>query len=152
LKTNFAKIVEMPSTWWKQTGEEIASFIYENVTVKGLDYKDRPFKALDPRYATRKASGKIRRSHASAKANLFLTGDMMGNLKYIRHDKQSVTIGWSAGESEKLVGNANMGRIVTTQSTAISPKTQRRLDRFIYQQTEKNIKKNDTRNIIKLGR
>jgi hypothetical protein len=142
----------MPSTWWKQTGEEIVSFIYDNVTNKGLDYKDHPFKPLDKDYAEHKASGKIRRSHPSSKANLLLTGDMMGNLKYIRHNKTSVTIGWSASESEKLVGNAKMGRIVTTKSTPISPKTERRLDRFIYQQTEKNIKKNDTRNIIKLGR
>ncbi len=151
-QVKLANIVNMPSRWWKQVGEELSAFIYENTVDKGLDYKDQKFKALSSKYAKLKASGKLRRGGKSSKANLFLSGDMMGSLRYISNTLKSVRFGWSMSESEKLVGNARRGRIVTDKTQAISPKVARRLQRFINQQTQKNIRKNDTVNRIKLGK
>lgn len=143
----------MPKSWWIETGQDLADEIIDHTVNDGLDVNDRKFKPLNSEYATRKADGSIRRAGKQrAVANLWLTGDMMSSLKYIRATLKSVVIGWSPFESEKLRGNAKNGRHVTVKKKAISKRVAKSLQKWIDRQTQKNIKKNDTVNVIRLGK
>ena len=146
-------VVELGKAWFIRTGQELADRIIIHTRDKRLDVNDRKFKPLSEPYAKRKASGDIRRQDASSKgANLWLTGDMMSSLSTKRVTQKSVTIGWNSFESEKLVGNANRGRVVTSKKKAVARSVEKLLQKWIDKQTRKNIKKNDTKTVHKLGR
>jgi len=134
-------------------GAELADRIIVHTKDKQLDVNGKKFKSLDPVYAKRKASGKIRRvGGGNGKANLYATGDMLSDLATKRSTKDSVTIGWGFHESQKVVGNAENGRVITSAKRAIAKSIEKMLQRWIDKQTKRNIKKNDTVNIIKLGK
>lgn len=151
--SKLADIVKMPRSWWIKLGAELSDRIINHTKNKQLDVNDRKFKALSPTYAKRKASGKIRRvGSGSGKANLFASGDMLGDLNVKRSTQDSVTIGWGVTESQKVVGNADKGRVITNKKKPLSRMVEKFLQKMIDKQTKKNIKKNDKVNVIKLGK
>ena len=94
----------------------------------GVDGKGRRFKGYTRKYAeikgrkfTSKKTGKRykypRGSISSTQtnpANLTLTGLMLKGLQYKKSDKKSWTIGWTGQEAEKVSGNKDNGRDITS--------------------------------------
>ena len=149
--SKLADIVKLPKSWWIKTGAEVADRIIDQTQNKRLDVHGRKFKPLDPVYAKRKASGKIRRvGSGNSRANLFATGDMLGDLATKRVTRDSVTIGWGAFESQKVVGNADNGREITNKSRPLSKLVEKFVQKRIDAETRKNIRKNDTKTTYKL--
>ncbi|MBT7081854.1 MAG: hypothetical protein HN929_10370 [Chloroflexi bacterium] len=148
-----ADIVDMPRSWWIKVGAEVSDEIIDHTKNKGLDVQGRKFKPLDPEYAERKKSGDIRRVGAgNGEANLYATGDMLSDLNTKRATSKSVTIGWGLFESKKVVGNANNGRVITTRKRPLAKMVEKFLQKMIDKQTKRNIKKNDTITVHKLGK
>lgn len=151
--SKLAKIVKMGRPWWIKTGAELSDEIINHTHKKRLDVHGKRFRGLTPEYAERKASGKLRRvGSGNSEANLFATGDMLGDLNVKRSSDDSVTIGWGALESQKVVGNANKGRVITSKSKPLAKLVEKFLQKRIDTQTKKNIKKNDTVTVHKLGK
>ena len=151
--SKISEVVDMPRSWWIKLGAETADDIIVHTKEKRLDVYGRKFDRLDPEYAKRKASGKIRRADTSSKgANLWLTGDMLSDLNVRRVTDKSVVIGWGIPESRKVVGNAERGRVITTAKNPLSKAVEKKVQKAIDRQTQKNIAKNNTVNRIKLGR
>ena len=153
MQPKFSKIPDLGRKWFTTLGAEVSDRIVIHTTKGRKDVNDRRFKSLDPEYAKRKSSGKIRRAGKQrGVANLSLTGDMMSNLQTRRVTDRSVTIGWDGVEASKLIDNAQNGRVVTKKSKPIAKGVERYIQKEIDKKTKRNIKKNDTVNIIKLGR
>ena len=151
--SKLADIVKMGRPWWIRLGAELSDKIISHTKDKKLDVNDRRFKRLSKEYAERKASGKLRRvGSGNGDANLFATGDMLGDLNTKRSSSSSVVIGWGARESQKVVGNADKGRVITNKSKPLSKMVEKFLQKMIDRQTKKNIKKNDTVTVHKLGK
>ena len=151
--SKMSDIVKMGRPWWIRTGAELSDEIINHTHNKRLDVNDRRFDKLSEPYATRKAEGKIRRvGSGSGEANLFATGDMLGDLNTKRSTADSVTIGWGVTQSKKVEGNANKGRVITSKKRPLSKMLEKFLQKRIDNQTKKNIKKNDTVTVHKLGR
>jgi len=150
--TNFSKIINLDRAWWIKTGAELSDEIITHTKDKKLDVNGHRFKGLSPKYAERKASGKIRRvGQGSSDANLFATGDMLGDLNVKRSGDNFVAIGWGRLESQKVVGNANQGRVITSSKKPLSSMVEKFLQKRIDKETQKNIRKNDKKNTIRLG-
>jgi len=147
-----ADIVELGKAWWIDLGAELVDFMFIYTTEKRLDVDGKKFKSLSEPYASRKSQGKYRRQSSTAGANLELTGDMMSDLQSRRASDKSVEVGWSAQESQKVVGNADNGRTITRKDKPVAKATEKMIQKLIDKQTKKNIKKNDTVTIIKLGK
>ena len=64
----------------------------------------------------------------------------------------SVEVGWGNTESKKVIWNSDNGRTVTSKINPIAPQVEKVVQKLIDKQTKKNIKKNDTVTIIKLGK
>ena len=134
---NLAKIPEFDSMFWKHLGDEICDEIRVQTQVNSKDVHNRKFKAYSDGYAERKP--KIRRGSGSgSKVNLTLTGDMMRNLQTRGYSKDSVIIGWSGVDAQKVQHNEEMGRAVTTTARPLSKGSLR----LIEVQTNKRIKRN----------
>lgn len=141
----------MGRAWWIKVGAEVSDEIIDHTKNKRLDVNGKRFDPLDPEYSKRKAAGKIRRvGGGSGKADLFATGDMLGDLNTKRSTKDSVTIGWGAIESNKVVGNADKGRVITSKRRPLAKRVEKVLQKMIDKQTKRNIKKNDTVTVHKL--
>ena len=151
--TQISNIVDLGRQWFRRTGQELVDRIVIHTRDKRLDVDDRPFKPLSQPYGKRKATGQLRRQDESSRGpNLWLTGDMMSALSTKRVTPRSVLIGWDAFQSEKLRGNAKRGRVVTKRKKPIAGTIEKWLQKRIDAKTRKNIKKNDTRTVHKLGR
>ena len=151
--TKLAKIVDMGRAWWFRVGEEVSQEIIDHTKNKQLDVNDRKFKPLTPEYAARKKSGDIDRvGGGSGDANLYATSDMLSNLKPRRTTEKFTVIGWDLIQSQKVVGNANNGRVITTRKRPLAKMVEKFLQKMIDKQTKRNIKKNDTITVHKLGK
>ena len=88
-----------------------------------------------------------------SKVNLQLSGDMMRNLQTRGFTNDSVVIGWSGAEAQKIGWNSEMGRTVTTRSKPVSDGILRFVLKEIDRQIEKNIKKQTSKSInYKIGK
>jgi len=79
-------------------GNRIVDFIVAR-TRKGLDKNNSPFTAYSTSY---KESEDFEIAGKSNKVNLTLTGDMLGELRVLRHTVGSITIGYEDGTDENL--------------------------------------------------
>jgi len=147
-----SKIVDLGRAWWVNLGAELTDFIFIHTTQKRLDVDGNKFKSLSDTYSTLKKQGAFKRQSSTGGANLLLTGDMMSDLQPRRVTDNSVEVGWGGQESQKVVGNADRGRVITKKSKPIARDTEKMVQKLIDKQTKKNIKKNDTVTIIKLGK
>ena len=154
---NLAKIPEFDKAFWKHLGDEICDEIRVQTQVNSKDVHNRKFKAYKkhaPFWFSKKINGKVIRIYAEdyptrkpkikrgsgsgSKVNLTLTGDMMRNLQTRGYSKDSVIIGWSGVDAQKVQHNEEMGRSVTTKSRPLSKASLR----LIEVQTNKRIKRN----------
>lgn len=134
---NLAKIPEFDRAFWKKLGDEICDEIRVQTQINSKDVNNQKFKAYSRGYADRKP--KIRRGSGSgSKVNLTLTGDMMRNLQTRGFSKDSVIIGWSGVDAQKIQHNEEMGRAVTTKGRPLSKSSLR----LIEIETNKRIKRN----------
>ena len=145
--------------FWKGVGDEVADRIRVHTTKGGKDVegkKFKPYKTHDPfwftktvkgkkikvyaeDYKTRKSRGAFKRqSSKSTKVDLQLTGDMMRNLQTRGFTKDSVVVGWSGTNAQKIQWNADMGREVTKPSMPVT----KGIQRFILKQVDRFIEKN----------
>lgn len=86
-------------------GDEIIDFIRERVQGKNLDKRNRPFGSYSEEYVDSldfKIAGKDKNE-----VNLTLSGDMLGAMRVLEHERGSVTIGYEDGSQEnaKAAGN-----------------------------------------------
>jgi len=78
---------------------------------------------------------------------------MMRNLQTRGFTNESVIIGWSGVEAQKISWNSEMGRSVTTRSKPVSDGVLRFVLKEIDRQIEKNIKKQTSKPInYKIGK
>jgi len=145
--------------FWKGVGDEVADRIRVHTTKGGKDVdgvKFKPYKTHTPfwftkkvngknvkifaeDYKTRKAKGAFKRqSSKSTKVDLQLTGDMMRNLQTRGFTKDSVVVGWSGTNAQKIQWNADMGREVTKPSMPVTKDIQK----FILKQVDRFIERN----------
>ena len=125
--------------FWKGIGDEVADRIRVHTTKGGKDVEGRKFSPYSTTYKARKGLGKYKRqSSTSTKVDLQLTGDMMRNLQTRGFTKDSVIVGWSGTNAQKIQWNADMGRVVTKSSMPVTKGTQR----FILKEVERFIEKN----------
>ena len=132
--------------FWKEVGDEVADRVRVHTTKGGKDVEGRKFSPYSTTYKARKGLGKYKRqSSTSTKVDLQLTGDMMRNLQTRGFTKDSVIIGWSGTNAQKIQWNADMGRVVTKPSMPVTKGTQRfilkEVDRFIEKNAEEATKK-----------
>ena len=160
-----SKIVDLGRAWWVKLGAELVDAIFIHTTQKRLDHKGQKFKALSDNpwldkdgdvifegYATRKRKGEFPSQSSTGGANLVLSGLMMTDLQPRRVTDNSVEVGWGNTESKKVIWNSDNGRTVTSKINPIAPQVEKVVQKLIDKQTKKNIKKNDTVTIIKLGK
>ena len=125
--------------FWKGVGDEVADRIRVHTTKGGKDVEGRKFSPYSTTYKARKGLGKYKRqSSTSTKVDLQLTGDMMRNLQTRGFTKDSVIVGWSGTNAQKIQWNADMGRVVTKSSMPVTKKIQR----FILKEVDRFIEKN----------
>ena len=132
--------------FWKGVGDEVSDQIRVHTTKGGKDVEGRKFSPYSTTYKARKGLGKYKRqSSTSTKVDLQLTGDMMRNLQTRGFTKDSVIVGWSGTNAQKIQWNADMGRVVTKSSMPVTKKIQRfilkEVDRFIEKNAEEATKK-----------
>ena len=125
--------------FWKGVGDEVADRIRVHTTKGGKDVEGRKFSPYSTTYKARKGLGKYKRqSSTSTKVDLQLTGDMMRNLQTRGFTKDSVIVGWSGTNAQKIQWNEDMGRVVTKSSMPVTKKIQR----FILKEVDRFIEKN----------
>ena len=125
--------------FWKGVGDEVADRVRVHTTKGGKDVDGMKFSPYSTTYKARKASGKYKRqSSKSTKVDLQLTGDMMRNLQTRGFTKDSVVVGWSGTNAQKIQWNADMGREVTKPSMPVT----KGIQRFILKQVDRFIEKN----------
>ena len=132
--------------FWKGVGDEVADRVRVHTTKGGKDVEGRKFSPYSTTYKARKGLGKYKRqSSTSTKVDLQLTGDMMRNLQTRGFTKDSVIVGWSGTNAQKIQWNADMGRVVTKSSMPVTKGIQRfilkEVDRFIEKNAEEATKK-----------
>ena len=131
-----ANIPKFDKAFWKNVGDELTDEIIANTTERSKDVFDKRFKKYSKGYAKSKAT-KFRGSGGS-KVNLTLTGDMMNGLQPRGFTNESVVIGWSGTNAEKVQWNADMGRTITTKSKPLSNRSLK----LFYKLMTKRIKVN----------
>lgn len=131
-----ANIPKFDKVFWKNVGDEITDEIIANTTERSKDVFDKRFKKYSRGYAKSKAT-KFRGGGGS-KVNLKLTGDMMNGLQTRGFTNESVVIGWSGTNAEKVQWNADMGRTITTKSKPLSNRSLK----LFYKLMTKRIKVN----------
>ena len=143
-------IPKTKASFWKKLGDEVAERIRVHTTVGGKDVNNKNFKGYSSGYAIAKASGRFKRqSSSSTKPNLTLTGDMMRNLQTRSVTNESVIIGWSGTNAEKVKWNEDMGRTVTTERKPVSKGIERFIDKQINATIDRNIKAtNETKTFV----
>lgn len=118
---DWKKVSRLGKPFMNGLGNEMCDMIRDETTIKGQDVNGHKFIPLSEDYAERKAEGKFKRQHEiSSRANLVLTEDMMQDLQPRRATTKTVLFGWTAIESAKILGNALMGRVVSTDRKPIS--------------------------------
>ena len=170
---DLGKIPEFKKSFWKAIGDEVADRIRVHTTKGGKDVFNKnftPYQRHAPFWFTKKVNGKTIRVYAEdyptrkpkiargggnfgSKVNLQLSGDMMRNLQTRGFTNDSVVIGWSGAEAQKIGWNSEMGRSVTTKKKPISDGALRFVLKEIDRQIEKNIKKQTSKPInYKIGK
>ena len=125
--------------FWKGVGDEVSDQIRVHTTKGGKDVEGRNFEPYKPTYKARKGLGKYKRqSSTSTKVDLQLTGDMMRNLQTRGFTKDSVVVGWSGTNAQKIQWNADMGRTVTSKQRPVS----KGIERFIFKEVDLAIARN----------
>lgn len=151
----YADLVKIEKRSLIKWANELVDFIYDYTVNKVKDVYGRRFKRLDKEYKDLKASGKLKGVGSSSSGKgLFATGNMLGDLKYLKSGKsgkdQFVEIGWSSAESTKVEANANNGRVITDPRKAISTAAEKHLQKQIDAEIKKMLKKYDGITIHKL--
>ena len=139
----------MKASFWKKLGDEVADRIQVH-TKKGKDVNDNNFNKYSDEYKDAKRAGKFKRqSSTSIKPNLTLTGDMLRNLQTRSATNESVIIGWSGTNAEKVKWNEDMGRTVTTERKPVAKSIERFIDKQINATIDRNIKAtNETKTFV----
>lgn len=153
-----ANIPKFDKAFWKHIGAEITDEIIANTRERGKDVygkKFKPYKKHAPFWFSKKVNGKTIRIYAEDyptqkpklkrggtgfgnKVNLTLTGDMMNGLQPRGFTNESVIIGWSGTNAEKIQWNEDMGRTVTAKSKPLSNRSLK----LTYKLMNKRIKRN----------
>ena len=133
-----ANIPKFDKAFWKQVGNEITDEIRVQTQNKGKDVFNKNFKSYSRGYADRKPKLKRGGTGFGSKVNLTLTGDMMNGLQTRGFTNESVVIGWSGTNAEKVQWNADMGRTITTKSKPLSNRSLK----LFYKLMTKRIKVN----------
>ena len=144
-------IPKTKASFWKKLGDEVAERIRVHTTVGGKDVNNKNFKGYSSGYAIAKASGRFKRqSSRSTKPNLTLTGDMLRNLQTRSATNESVIIGWSGTNAEKVEWNAKMkDRIITSDTKPVAKSIERFIDKQINATIDRNIKAtNETKTFV----
>lgn len=150
---NLGKIPEFKRSFWKAIGDEVADRIRVHTTKGGKDVFNKNFKQYSKGYAERKPKIARGGQNFGSKVNLQLSGDMMRNLQTRGFTNESVVIGWSGVEAQKIGWNSEMGRSVTTRSKPVSSGVLRFVLKEIDRQIEKNIKRQTSKPInYKIGK
>ncbi len=124
--------------FWKGVGDEVADRIRVHTTKGGKDVDGVKFKPYSTGYAERKPKLFRGGTNFGSKVNLTLSGDMMNNLQTRGFTKDSVIVGWSGTNAQKIQWNADMGREVTKPSMPVT----KGIQRFILKQVDRFIEKN----------
>ena len=131
--------------FWKGVGDEVADRIRVHTTKGGKDVFNKNFIQYSTGYAERKPKLFRGGTNFGSKVNLTLSGDMMNNLQTRGFTKDSVIVGWSGTNAQKIQWNADMGRVVTKSSMPVTKGIQRfilkEVDRFIEKNAEQATKK-----------
>ena len=146
-----ANIPRFDKQFWREVGNEITDEIRVQTQKKGKDVFNKNFKSYSRGYAERKP--RIRRGSGSNKVNLTLTGDMMNGLQVRGFTTDSVTIGWSGVNAQKVQWNEDMGRAVTTASKPLSNQSMKIVQQEARQRIKRNADKETAKPInFKIGR
>ena len=144
-------VTKMKASFWKKLGDEVADRIQVH-TKKGKDVNGVNFKRYSKNYADAKSNPdrKFKRQTSfSKKPDLTLTGDMLRNLQTRSATNESVIIGWSGTNAEKVKWNEDMGRTVTTERKPVSKGIERFIDKQINATIDRNIKAtNETKTFV----
>ena len=143
-------VTKMKASFWKKLGDEVADRIQVH-TKKGKDVNDDNFNKYSDEYKEAKRAGKFKRlSSTSTKPNLTLTGDMLRNLQTRSATNDSVIIGWSGTNAEKVEWNAKMkDRVITSDTRPVAKSIQRFIDKQINVTIDRNIKAtNETKTFV----
>jgi|TARA_R100001594_G_scaffold43431_1_gene75553 hypothetical protein len=162
-------IPKTKASFWKKLGDEVADRIQVH-TKKGKDVNGANFKKYkthNPFWFSKKIGGKTIRIYAedyptrkdrgdfkrqtsfSKKPDLTLTGDMLRNLQTRSVTNESVIIGWSGTNAEKVKWNEDMGRTVTTERKPVAKSIERFIDKQINATIDRNIKAtNETKTFV----
>ena len=124
--------------FWKGVGDEVADRIRVHTTKGGKDVDGVKFKPYSTGYAERKPKLFRGGTNFGSKVNLTLSGDMINNLQTRGFTKDSVVVGWSGTNAQKIQWNADMGREVTKPSMPVT----KGIQRFILKQVDRFIEKN----------
>ncbi len=123
MKTRELKdLLFIPVTTWKQIAERMVNSIRFHVQKKKY-FSNRPYK---PEYAELKSenralTGGATQASRSTIPDLTLTGKMLGDLRVLKVDDESCTIGWSGFNAQKVIENAKRNRAITTKDEPLIP-------------------------------
>jgi len=146
-----ANIPKFDKMFWKNVGDELTDEIIANTKERGRDVFNKKFKKYSRGYAESKAT-KFRGS-ASNKVNLVLTGDMLNGLQTRGFTNESVVIGWSGTNAEKVQWNAEMGRAITLPKKPLSNKALKLFYKLMNKRIKRNADKETAKPInFKIGR
>ena len=140
-------IPQFKKTFWKKIGDEIVDRVRMQTQIDGKDVYNKKFKKYSPGYAELKPKLK-RGGDTGGKVNLTLTGDMMNGLQTRGFTNQSVVLGWSGANAQKIKWNSEMGRTVTTKSKPIPDKVERYALNELKREVKKNIKQQTSKPIV----
>ena len=145
-------IPKTKASFWKKLGDEVADRIQVH-TKKGKDVNGVNFKRYSKNYADAKSNPdrKFKRQTSfSKKPDLTLTGDMLRNLQTRSATNESVIIGWSGTNAEKVEWNAKMkDRVITSDRRPVSKGIQKFIDKQINVTIDRNIKAtNETKTFV----
>ena len=124
--------------FWKGVGDEVADRIRVHTTKGGKDVDGVKFKPYSTGYAEREPKLFRGGTNFGSKVNLTLSGDMMNNLQTRGFTKDSVIVGWSGTNAQKIQWNADMGREGTKPAMPVT----KGIQRFILKQVDRFIEKN----------
>ena len=121
-------------------GEDLCEKIRKKTkSGEGVDGK---FESYTAKYKARKTAGKFaRQSSNSGTPDLQLTGDMLRDLQVRSATNESVKIGWSGPNAQKVKWNEDTGRAITKKEKPLSSELQKDATRQVKLMFGRSIKK-----------
>ena len=150
-KLNIKKVIVFNKPFWKKLAVLIKKWIWKDMkSGKAQEYTGTGYQ-YTKQYARYKANnmrrftdGKRLKGYegrtvvsASQTPNMYLTGETIKGLDYYSSDKDSMKMSYKEKDKDKIIGNVEQGRIITTLNDPNFKKTVREFEKQLDKQSAK---------------